>query len=386
MIDSSHIDKISELGAASWIRPPLATSYIDPIAAWIDYVKRICESIDQQSMLFSAVSFDEIFEKLHTWFPAPSMAPKPNLRQFNDALWVKNLGGLFDGQTGQALPDSYVTRFPRQQQHPYIQELWIDLKESCYTAHGFERCVFIPSVDFCDFSLFSTEGISRLWPFVWQVDSSLSGLPVIVQSMSDAKSDLLVAVFRLLRRCRCYPILSVHLPEQVHLRDVLIPQPAFVLQSFVSDTHLLTANAIGGELFADENRSLYEEQSIVSGSKVFLLDDITSSLPCCSEIINSLRAHGWFIQHQDSADRQSFLEQLSEANVICGFDSELWYATSLVKRNISIANCILLGENPSVDLMLLLAAQNMKGYFVPARRLDFSLDFLEKLFARLKLF
>ena len=386
MIDSGHIDKISELGAASWIRPPLATSPVDPIAAWIDYVKRICESIDQQSMLFSAVSFDEIFEKLYTWFPTPSMAPKPNLRQFNDVLWVKNLGGLFDGQTGQALPDSYVTRFPRQQQHPYIQELWIDLKEPCDAMQGFERCVFIPSVDFFDFSLFSTEGISRLWPFVRQVDSSLSGLPVIVQSMSDTTNDLLVAVFRLLRRCRCYPILSVHLPEQVHLRDVLVPQPAFVLQSFVNDTHLLTANAIGGELVTDESGLSCGEPSCLSGSKIFLLDHVTASFPFCSEMINGLRAHGWCIQYQDSVERQSFLEQLSDASVICGFDSELWYATSFVMRNIPTANCILLGENPSVDLMLLLAAQNMKGYFVPARRLDFSLDFLEKLFARLKLF
>ena len=79
----------------------------------------------------------------------------------------------------------------------------------------------------------------------------------------------------------------------------------------------------------------------------------------------ALEASGWTIWHPQQQPLQVQVAALRAARVIAGFHGAAWHGLGWIDADAPKPRLVLLGDRPSLDLMLQLRLQRFEGWFVP---------------------
>ena len=343
----------SELAAASWLRSPRTTDHRDPLAEWF---RRHAE-------LFAAttpVPLSQLLGQLDGLYPV-IWGTEPRLLEFHDVLWMPDTGCLFHGENGRALLDTAVSRFPRGQQLPFLRRHGIELQQPVHSLRRLDQVLWLPRVNGAAFGEWLTEVLGFLWPLLVDTPDALKGLPVL---LGDASLDdpLLEELHRLMRQLHLVPLLNQHLPPAVHLERVVVPQPSLRLHAGTSSLWWQSAVALGDWL-ADGVEAEPVEKLYLSRSA---LPDRCRLIPGEAELEQALAAKGWTIWHPQQHSLQVQVAALRAAEVVAGFHGAAWHGLGWIPTDAPKPKLILLGDRPSLDLMLQLRLQALEGWYVPS--------------------
>jgi len=357
----------SQLAAASLLRPPCGDEPDDPVLAWREAIQ--AEVTPEQPHLLKAVSFAHLQACTDACFPAAPAEP-PHLLRYRDALWLKGGGALYDGNTGLALPGSFLTRFPRARQTPTCSTYRLELTRSLSAFPSLERALFLPFSLCSNFGHFMTETIAFLWPLLSDSDCDLVGVPALLSHCTSGDPAAQV-IHALLRHRHAFPLLEVDLPEAVHIQEVLVPQPSLRLHASCSATYLQTASAIA-EWLLEGQPPLVSELPL--GDKLFIsrsaLGPETRSVDQEQALEALLQEHGWVIFRPE---QHSLAEQVAvyrHARVVAAFEGSALHGLSFLGRAACPPGIVLLGDTPSPDYFLQFRAQQLPGFFIQCTRLD----------------
>ena len=342
----------SELAAASWLRSPRTPEHNDPLAEWF---RRHAE-------IFAAatpIPLSQLLGQLDGLYPV-EWGPEPRLLEFRDVLWMPDCGCLFHGGTGRALPGTAVARFPRQRQLPFLRHHWIELTQPVQSFPRLEQVLWLPRVSGVAFGEWLTEVLGYLWPLLLDGPEDLTGLPVLLGDAS-LGDPLLEELHRLLRQQHLVPLLNQHLPPAMHLERVVVPQPSFRLHAGTSSLWWQSAVALGDRL-ADGIEAEPVEKLYLSRSA---LPDRCRLIPGEAELEQALTAHGWTIWHPQQHHLHVQVVALRTAEVVAGFHGASWHGLGWIPSDAPKPKLILLGDRPSLDLMLQLRLQALDGWYVP---------------------
>ena len=371
----------SQLSAASLLRPALGGGPDDPVLAWRSAFQQLV--VPEQPQLFKAVAFAQIQACTDAAFPvAPNAAPQ--LLRYRDALWIRGAGALYDGNSGLALPGSFLSRFPRQRQTPHCHTYRVDLTRPVTAFPSFERALLVPFALCSNFGHFITETLGFLWPLFSEAKPSpLMGLPAILSGCT-AGDPAAQVLHSLLRDRHAFPVLEADLPEAVHLQEVLVPEPSLRLHASCSLTHLRTAEAVGDWLIQREQP---DSSALPSGEKLFISRSALGPEARCVDQEPALEAllaeQGWFIFRPEQHTLAEQVAVYRRARVVAAFEGSALHGLSFVGRPERPPGVVLLGDQPSPDYFLQFRAQQLPGFFIQCTRLDPSSDRPEWLRPRL---
>ena len=344
----------SELAAASWLRDPLNPDPRDPLAEWFRVHAEI-EAAGQPLPLL------ELLGQLDGLYPAEWIS-EPQLLEFRDVLWLPDRGCLFHGGNGRALPWTAFSRFPRQRQLPRQTLHRIELSRPVQSFPRLEQALWLPRVNGAVFGEWLTEVLAFLWPLLLESPQDLVGLPVLLGD-ADPEDPLLAELHRLMRDQHLTPLLNQHLPAALHLERVVVPQPSLRLHAGTSSLWWRSAVALGDRL-ADGVEAEPVEKLYLSRSA---LPDDRRSIPGEAELEQALEANGWTIWHPQQQPLQVQVAAIRAAKVIAGFHGAAWHGLGWIDPCAPRPHLLLLGDRPSLDLMLQLRLQGFDGWYVPCQ-------------------
>ena len=342
----------SELAAASWLRDSLNPDPLDPLAEWFRLYAEIAAAAQP-------IPLPQMLGKLDGLYPAEWIA-EPQLLEFRDVLWLPNRGCLFDGQNGFALPWTAFSRFPRQRQLPQQSTHRIELSRPVQSFPRLEQALWLPRVNGAVFGEWITEVMSFLWPLLLESSQELIGLPVLLGD-ADPDDPLLSELHLLMREQHMTPLLNQHLPPALHLERVLVPQPSLSLHAGTSSVWWRSAVAQGDRLAdgveAEPVDKLYLSRTALPNDR--------RQIPGEAELERDLEASGWTIWHPQQQPLQVQVAALRAARVIAGFHGAAWHGLGWIDPDAPRPRLLLLGDRPSLDLMLQLRLQRFEGWYVP---------------------
>ena len=371
----------SQLSAASLLRPPLGGGPDDPVLAWREAFQLMVAP--EQPHLFRAVPFAQLQVCTDAAFPMQA-GWVPQLRRYRDALWIRGAGALYDGNSGLALPGSFLSRFPRQRQTPHCHTYRVDLTRPVTAFPSFERALLVPFALCSNFGHFITETLGFLWPLVDPSQAAeLIGLPTILSGCT-AGDPAAQVLHSLLRDRHAFPVLEADLPEAVHLQEVLVPDPSLRLHASCSSTHLHTAAAVADWLLQREQPDL---SALPAGEKLFISRSALGPETRCVDQEPALEAllaeQGWFIFRPEQYTLAEQVAVYRRARVVAAFEGSALHGLSFLGRPECPPGVVLLGDQPSPDYFLQFRAQQLPGFFIQCTRLDPSSDRPEWLRPRL---
>ena len=344
----------SELAAASWLRDPLNSDPVDPLAEWFRVHAEIAAAA-------KPIRLPQLLGKLDGLYP-DEWTEEPQLLEYRDVLWLPERGCLFDGHSGRALPGTSVSRFPRQRQLPFEVCHWIELSRPVPSFPRLEQALWLPRVDGAVFGEWLTEVLAFLWPLLLKSPQELIGLPVLLGD-ADLEDSLLAELHRLMRAQHLTPLLNHHLPAALHLERVLVPQPSLRLHAGTSSVWWRSAVALGDHLAAGVEAEPVDKLYL---SRTSLPDD-QRRIPGEAELEQALEAKGWMIWHPQQQPLQVQVAALRAARVIAGFHGAAWHGLGWIDPEAPKPRLLLLGDRPSLDLMLQLRLQRFEGWHVPCQ-------------------
>ena len=344
----------SELAAASWLRDPLNPDPVDPLAEWFRVHAEIAAAA-------KPIRLPQLLGKLDGLYP-DEWTEEPQLLEYRDVLWLPERGCLFDGHSGRALPGTSVSRFPRQRQLPFEVCHWIELSRPVPSFPRLEQALWLPRVDGAVFGEWLTEVLAFLWPLLLKSPQELIGLPVLLGD-ADPEDPWLEELHRLMRSQHLTPLLNHHLPAALHLERVLVPQPSLRLHAGTSSVWWRSAVALGDHLAAGVEAEPVDKLYL---SRTSLPDD-QRRIPGEAELEQALEAKGWMIWHPQQQPLQVQVAALRAARVIAGFHGAAWHGLGWIDPEAPKPRLLLLGDRPSLDLMLQLRLQRFEGWHVPCQ-------------------
>ena len=344
----------SELAAASWLRDPLNSDPVDPLAEWFRVHAEIAAAA-------KPIRLPQLLGKLDGLYP-DEWTEEPQLLEYRDVLWLPERGCLFDGHSGRALPGTSVSRFPRQRQLPFEVCHWIELSRPVPSFPRLEQALWLPRVDGAVFGEWLTEVLAFLWPLLLKSPQELIGLPVLLGD-ADLEDPLLAELHRLMRAQHLTPLLNHHLPAALHLERVLVPQPSLRLHAGTSSVWWRSAVALGDHLAAGVEAEPVDKLYL---SRTSLPDD-QRRIPGEAELEQALEAKGWMIWHPQQQPLQVQVAALRAARVIAGFHGAAWHGLGWIDPEAPKPRLLLLGDRPSLDRMLQLRLQRLEGWHVPCQ-------------------
>ena len=344
----------SELAAASWLRDPLNPDPVDPLAEWFRIHAEIAAAAQP-------IRLPKLLGKLDGLYPDEWTA-EPQLLEYRDVLWLPDRGCLFHGGNGRALPWTAFSRFPRKRQLPQQSIHRIELSRPVQSFPRLEQALWLPRVNGGVFGEWLTEVLAFLWPLLLKSPQELIGLPVLLGD-ADLEDPLLAELHRLMRAQHLTPLLNHHLPAALHLERVLVPQPSLRLHAGTSSVWWRSAVALGDHLAAGVEAEPVDKLYL---SRTSLPDD-QRRIPGEAELEQALEAKGWMIWHPQQQPLQVQVAALRAARVIAGFHGAAWHGLGWIDPEAPKPRLLLLGDRPSLDLMLQLRLQRFEGWHVPCQ-------------------
>ena len=108
---------------------------------------------------------------------------------------------------------------------------------------------------------------------------------------------------------------------------------------------------------AEPVEKLYLSRSALPDDKRLITGEV--------ELEQALEASGWTIWHPQQHPLQVQVAALRAARVIAGFHGAAWHGLGWIDADAPKPRLVLLGDRPSLDLMLQLRLQRFEGWFVP---------------------
>jgi hypothetical protein len=367
------LEETSRLSAASLLRPPTSTEPEDPVLAWRQAVQTLVQP--EQPHLFKAVAFSRLQVDTNACFPTREVAG-PVLHHFQDVVWIRGGGALYDGESGLAIPGSFLTRMPRQRQTPTCSLHRLELTRPLRALPRLERAFVLPFALCNNFGHFMTETLAFLWPLfpAWasSPDSALdlTGWPVLLSACppGDPASRVLHA---LLRERHAFPLLEADLPDQLHLEDVQLPQPSLRLHDFCSETYLCTAAAVGDWLLKYQNAAAGPSPG---GEKLFIsrsaLGPEARSVDQEAALEVLLQELGWSVFRPEQHTLAQQVAVYRNARVVAAFEGSALHGLSFLGLVSQPPVVVMLGDSPSPDYFLQFRAQRIPGFFIQCTRSD----------------
>lgn len=352
-----------------WLQPAQAPDQPeDVVLAW---QARIRQSLaEQEDSAAAAISLKQINGILSDLFPDPASI-SPRLQTFENVLWIRSAGGLFDQQTGLAIPGSFMCRFPRQRQHPHLDRVWTELMRPVSAYPRLSDCIFIPFANGRNFGHFATETLGHLWPFLEEAAELLSHRPVLLHD--GTPDDLFAAIIEsIVLEHHCSPLYDRYLPEALHLERVIVPEPSLALQTFVGHGHTQAAQSLGDRIITHSN----SKADIPNGirDKVYIS---RSALPSNVRRIHgeeAVEAHlheqGWSVFHPQQHPLAVQIAVYRQARAIAGFEGSAMHGLTFLGSVDPGVSVLFLGDVPSVDYFLQFQAQGFDGSFIACTDVD----------------
>ncbi len=97
------------------------------------------------------------------------------------------------------------------------------------------------------------------------------------------------------------------------------------------------------------------------------LPDDRNHIPGEEELEQALEARGWMIWHPQQQPLHVQVAVLRAARVIAGFHGAAWHGLGWIDPDAPRPRLLLLGDRPSLDLMLQLRLQRLKGWYLPCQ-------------------
>ena len=357
----------SQLAAASLLRPPCGDGPDDPVLAWREAFQE--QVAPEQPHLLKAVSFAHLQACTDACFPADPVEP-PQLLHLRDVLWIRGGGALYDSNTGLALPGSFLTRFPRARQTPTCSSHRIELTRPVSAFPHLERALYLPFSLCSNFGHFITETLAFLWPLFADSASDLVGLPALLSHCTgeDAAAQVLHA---LLRERHAFPLLEADLPDALHLKEVVVPEPSLQLHASCSATYLQTAAGVSEWLMQHQSP---DPSQLPRGDKLYIsrsaLGPETRSVDQEPALELLLQDRGWTVFRPE---QHSLAEQVAvyrQAGVVAAFEGSALHGLSFLGLPQRPPGVVLLGDQPSPDYFLQFRSQGLPGFFIQCTRLD----------------
>jgi len=362
-----QLAETSQLAAASLLRPPSRNEPDDPVLAWRDAFQ--AQVRPEHPDRLKALSFSQLQGCTDACFP-PDPAEPPQLLHYRDALWIRGGGALYDGNTGLALPGSFLTRFPRARQTPTCSSHRIELTRPVSAFPHLEQALYLPFSLCSNFGHFITETLAFLWPLFADAAEDLMGLPALLSNCTtgDPAAQVLHA---LLRERHAFPLLEADLPEALHLRDVLVPEPSLRLHASCSATYLHTAAAVGDWLVRSQNP---DPAHLPIGEKIFIsrsaLGADTRSVDQEPALERLLQERGWTVFHPEQHTLAEQVMVYRQARQVAAFEGSALHGLSVLGLPERPPGVVLLGDQPSPDYFLQFRSQGLPGFFIQCTRLD----------------
>ena len=340
----------------------------DPIIEWQQWIESKCNHSLED---IQTISLEDIFIRLSELFPNTQNI-KPKLQKFENVLWIRSSGGLFDGQTGMVIPGTYLCRFPRQRQHPHLNRTWSELVKPITSYQKIEKCFFIPFANMQNFGHFATETVAFLWPFLISenIQEYLNN-PVLLNECS-SDDNFVDTVKTILSKRGGIPLYDEYLPSAIHLKQVLVPEPTLSLQSYVTDTHAIAGEIMGNILLANkpDKNELPEgisEKIYISRS---LLPNTVRKVNSEEEVERHLEKNGWYIFHPQKYPLETQIKVYRQAKILAGFEGSALHCINFIGKVSQQKTIIILGDSPSVDYFFQFRCQEFKGAFIHCTNID----------------
>ena len=309
------------------------------------------------------MSFAVIQSCTESIFPS-GLIDEPSLLHYSNVLWLRGHAALYDGTTGLALPGTFLTRFPYQQQAPDCSLFRVEITGPSDTFHCLDRALLIPSAECGDFGRFITETMAFVWPLLSDARSSVEGYPVLLRGCDDL--DPAAAILHALcRATHAFPVLERDLPPVVVLNEVVVPEPSLRLKAWWSPHHLRSLSRLADWLLGWDGQAASGKPD---AAMVYLSRSGAGQDAHCVEQEQGLEALlaqlGWLIFHPEMHSLSELLAVVRSASVLAGFECSALHALGCVDPDSPPPALILLGDCPSPDYFLQFRAQGLRGFFV----------------------
>ena len=304
---------------------------VDPIIEWHRWLQ---SKYNISGGSVKIISLEDIFSILPTLFPRPPSINNPKLQTYQDVLWIRNSGGLFDSKTGMVIPGTYLCRFPRQRRHPHLDRTWSELVRPINSYPKIENCIFIPFANGRNFGHFATETVAFLWPYLIP-ESSRENLQKPVLLNECYPNDKFIDVINImLNRRGSIPLYDNHLPEALHLKKVSVPEPTLPLQSYVADQHADAGLAMGEIILANksENNQLPEGATKKIYISQSLLPRTVRKVQAEEEIEAHLKDEGWFIFHPQQYSLATQIRIYNQAEALAGCEGSALHCLNFLGK------------------------------------------------------
>jgi hypothetical protein len=360
MISARDDSGVLEVFVTNLLVETASCEVADPVAFWRESLVRLVASREQRSL--NAVSFDSIFDHALNVFDEREFR-LPRLLEYENVLWLKGKGALYDGCTGLALPGSYVTRFPRQRQSPHCDLFRVELERPLNGYPFLSEALLVPFAYCGNFGHFATETVGGLWPLFSGALKGLPRLPVILPGCQP-EEPLSRVLIEAIEDQGCLPVPEESLPDAVHMGRVCVPEPSMRLHAGSSRLCVQTASALANYFPRGDDSS----DSAVKQERVFVsrsaLQGSVRRVEGEQGLEEALRALGWFVFHPEKHSLSVQKKVYQEARVLAGFEGSAFHGLSFLGEVKSGPAVLFLGDDPSPDYFLQFKAQGLKGYFL----------------------
>jgi hypothetical protein len=157
----SVLSQSSERACQALLVNPSTSEPIDPVALWRE---RFQLSVRPRSPhLFKAVSLAKLHDCMADLLPSGQMEC-PGWFEYRNALWIRGAGALYDGESGLALPGTFLTRGVRQQEAPHCKTFRVELTNPQSRLSRMLEVMYLPFAFCSNFGHFMTETLAFLWP------------------------------------------------------------------------------------------------------------------------------------------------------------------------------------------------------------------------------
>jgi capsular polysaccharide biosynthesis protein len=301
-----------------------------------------------------AVRLDELapYAQKILW---PPDQQEPQIKCHSNVIYQRGSGCLYSQETGLAIGDSFLARFPGGIQACHCDQFRITLNDSSLPC--ISDAIYLPFATSENFGHFITETIGFLWPFLCdhpQLPSSI----VLTNSPPEGLGRYL---FDIVHRAGASVVMDCHLPERFMIQSVWVPGPSLRLHSLWSQTYLRAARYFGN-LYAEA------DSPQVTASKIYVsrsrLGNNLRIIEGEDELQNILAQRGWRIFHPEQHPLPEQLSVYRQASCITGFVGSAFHALSLVSGENWKPMLILLGDDLTPDYLLQFAMQDLHGYFI----------------------
>ena len=340
----------------------------DPIAEW----NRLLEyALEPTQNACQVISFENIFSILSRLFPPPQTI-KPKIQTFENVLWIRSSGGLFDRQTGMVIPGTYMCRFPRQRQHPHLDRTWTELVRPITAYPRVKESVYLPFANGRNFGHFATETLGHLWPFITRTKFNHHHQKPTFLHECTPKDPFAQTINLALQKSKNSTLFDQQLPNALHLETVHVPEPSLRLQAYASSKHIQAGQALGDiilrrKTIENEDTKMPPQNIYISRSK---LPDTVRKVHEEIALEKHLRAMNWLVFHPQNHFLSDQIKIYRHATCIAGFEGSALHCLTFIGKPDNPFKMIFLGDSPSVDYFLQFRAQDLSGTFIHCTKPD----------------